>query len=73
MNEDLLVKILLGCISFLVIALIRRIEKGNELLTETAKDVAIIIVKLESFEEKIQRHSRDIERLKDELFKNRRK
>jgi len=67
MSEGVLLKIMLGCLAFLVVELIKRLSKGNETLAEVNKNVAVILVKLEAFETRINKLEIEIHSVRNRL------
>ena len=59
-KDGLVIHLLIGFLAILVGTLIRRMEKGNELLTECAQNIAIISVKLEFMDNRIAENKSNI-------------
>lgn len=65
--EQHLTTILLASLGFLVVALIRRLEKGNETLVEVNKNVAVILVELKAYDRRITANEREISSIRNKL------
>ena len=60
MSEEMLTRVLLGCLGVLLLKLISRLEKGNETLVSVSKDVAVILVELKAYGKRIDKAESDI-------------